>query len=56
MQIYLVIAQIGGPGDKEVWLPGSTIELDDVRAMLHLRAGNIRPMDQTIAPELPPRS
>lgn len=53
MQKYLVIVQIGGPGDKEIWLPGSSIELDDMRAALHLRAGNIRPLEQTILPELP---
>ena len=51
MQKYLVVAQIGGPGDKEIWVPGSTIELDDARAILHLRAGNIRPLDQTVVPE-----
>lgn len=53
-QEYLVLTKIGGAGDPEVWLPGSKILLDDARASVHLAAGNITPLDNTVLPQLLP--
>jgi hypothetical protein len=53
-QEYLVLVQIGGAGDAEVFQPGARIALDDDRARLHLAAGNIRPLDHTELPPEPP--
>lgn len=52
-QKYLVLVKIGGAGDPEVWLPGSEILLDEYRARIHLAAGNVRPLDQTVPPAAP---
>lgn len=49
-QEYLVLVRIGGPGDKEMWLPGSRIMLSGDRAMAHLAAGNVRAINDTIPP------
>lgn len=50
---YLVLLQIGGSGDPEIWLPGSYIELSDEKARLHLAAGSIAPFNPTDVPEEP---
>ena len=49
-QEYLVLIQIGGGGDKEIYRPGSRIMLDDVRAAAHLLAGNVQAINATVAP------
>ena len=48
MQEYLVLVPIAS--DTEVWRPGSKIKLDDVRAALHLAAGNVRVLENTMPP------
>ena len=53
-QEYRVVVQIGGAGDPEVYLPGSSILLDDARAAAHLAAGNIAPLDHTDVPTTAP--
>lgn len=52
-QEYLVLCQIGGAGDPEIWKPGSRIWLDDLRAALHLAAGNVAPLGATQPPQPP---
>jgi hypothetical protein len=52
-QEYIVLVQIGGSGDQEVWRPGSVIALNDERASLHLAAGNIQPLEHTELPLSP---
>ena len=46
-QEYLVLIQIGGAGDPEVWQPGSKIRLGAVAAGLHLAANNVRAIETT---------
>lgn len=53
-QEYLVLIQIGGAGDPEVWRPGSKILLSDEQARAHLAAGNVAPLEQTTPPQLLP--
>lgn len=52
-QEYLVLYQIGGAGDPEIWRAGSGIWLEDDKAAVHLAAGNIAPINKTVAPEAP---
>lgn len=42
---YLVLYQIGGAGDKEVWRPGSFIELTDEAAPKYIEAGLVRAIE-----------
>lgn len=50
MQKYLVMTRLAS--DTEIWMPGSMIELDDRRAAVHLKMGNVKPLDDTVAPAL----
>lgn len=44
---YLVLQPIGGTVENpDGWKVGSEIELDSVRAALHLAAGNVAKIDQ----------
>lgn len=52
-QEYLVLIQIGGAGDLEIWRTGSGVWLTDEQAAVHLAAGNIAPINKTIVPEPP---
>lgn len=52
-QEYLVIYQIGGAGDPEIWRAGSGIWLEDEQAAVHLAAGNIAPINKTVVPDPP---
>ena len=52
-QEYLVLIQIGGGGDKEIYRPGSRIMLDDARAAAHLVAGNVLAINATVEPKAP---
>ena len=52
-QEYLVLIQIGGGGDKEIYRPGSRIMLDDARAAAHLAAGNVAAINATVAQRPP---
>lgn len=49
-QQYLVLVQIGGAGDPEIYRVGSGIWLDDVTAAAHLLAGNVAAINATVAP------
>ena len=49
-QEYLVLIQIGGAGDPEIWHRGSGIWLTDEQAAIHLKAGNIAPINKTVVP------
>ena len=40
-QEYLVLAQIGGAGDPEIWQPGSKIWLTAKGAAAHLASANV---------------
>ena len=40
-QEYLVLAQIGGAGDPEIWQPGSRIWLTAKGAAAHLASANV---------------
>ena len=51
-QEYLVLAQIGGAGDPEVWQPGSKIWLTDKAAAAHLASANICKIDELSAESL----
>jgi len=51
-QEYLVLAQIGGAGDPEVWQPGSKIWLTDKAAAAHLASANICKIDELPAESL----
>ena len=53
-QEYLVLVQIGGAGDAEVWRVGSGVWLTDEQAAVHLRYGNIAPINKTVVPEPEP--
>jgi len=53
-QEYLVLIQIGGAGDPEIWRAGSAIWLTDEQAAIHLAAGNIAAINKTILPEPEP--
>lgn len=53
-QPYVVLVQLGGAGDKEMWRPGSIVELDEATAALHLRAGNVASIEVTVVPEEKP--
>lgn len=53
-QEYLVLIQIGGAGDPEIWRAGSGVWLTDEQAAVHLAAGNIAPINKTIVPEPEP--
>jgi len=53
---YLVLVQIGGAGDKEVWKPGSRIMLTDERALPHLLNHNIQAINATVPPATTPSS
>lgn len=44
---FLVLYKIGGAGDPETWLPGSTIRLDAERARLYLDAGLVCAIETT---------
>lgn len=46
-QEYLVLVQIGGAGDPEIWQPGSKIRLGPVAAAAHLAANNVRAIETT---------
>lgn len=46
-QEYLVLAQIGGAGDPEIWRPGSKIWLTAQAATAHLAAANVREIETT---------
>ena len=46
-QEYLVLVQIGGAGDPEIWQPGSKIRLAPVAAAAHLAANNVRAIETT---------
>ena len=48
---YLVLYQIGGSGDAEIWYPGSKIQLSAERAAIYLAAGLVRAIETTL--ELP---
>lgn len=50
---YLVINQIGGSGDKEVWRPGSFIELDDGVAPKYIEAALVRAIEVSNPPAAP---
>ena len=50
---YLVLYQIGGAGDKEVWRPGSMIELDQNKASIYLEAGLVRAIEVSTPPAAP---
>jgi len=50
-QEYLVLIQIGGAGDPEVWRAGSAIWLTDEQAAVHLAASNIAAINKTVLPE-----
>jgi len=50
---YLVLYQIGGSGDKEVWRPGSMIELDQTTATIYLAAGLVRAIEVSTPPVEP---
>lgn len=50
---YLVLYQIGGSGDKEVWRPGSMIELDQAKAAIYLEAGLVRAIEVSDPPAAP---
>lgn len=52
-QEYLVLYQIGGAGDPEIWRAGSGIWLEDDKAAVHLAAGNIVPINKTVVPAAP---
>ena len=47
-QRYVALVRIAS--DSEVWLPGSLIEMDDIRAALHMAAGNVAPLEGTVTP------
>lgn len=53
MKKYLVLTRLGSSTGGEVWLPGSAIELDDVRAQILLRAGAIEAINDTVPPAEP---
>ncbi len=53
-QEYLVLIQIGGAGDPEIWRAGSGVWLTDEQAAVHLAAGNIAPINKTVVPEPEP--
>lgn len=53
-QEYLVLVQIGGAGDAEIWRVGSGVWLTDEQAAVHLKYGNIAPINKTVVP--PPAS
>lgn len=53
-QEYLVLIQIGGAGDPEIWRAGSGVWLTDEQAAVHLAAGNIAPINKTVLPEPEP--
>ena len=44
---YLVLYQIGGAGDPEVWRPGSKIMLTPEKATAYLAAGLVRAIETT---------
>ena len=46
-QEYLVLAQIGGAGDPEIWRPGSKIWLTAEAATAHLASANVREIETT---------
>ena len=46
-QEYLVLAQIGGAGDPEIWQPGSKIWLTAEAATAHLASANVREIETT---------
>lgn len=52
-QKYVALRRLGGDG--EVWLPGSIIELDDIRARILLEKQAVAPWTDTKPPApLPP--
>lgn len=53
-QEYLVITQIGGAGDPEIWRAGSGIWLTDDEAAKYLVNGDIAPINKTVVPEPEP--
>jgi hypothetical protein len=52
-QEYLVLIQIGGAGDPEIWRAGAGVWLTDEQAAVHLAAGNIQAINKTVVPEAP---
>jgi hypothetical protein len=51
-QKYLVLIRMAS--DTEVWLPGSMIELDEVKSAIHLAAGNVALLEGTTPPPVTP--
>lgn len=47
---YLVLYQIGGAGDKQIWRPGSFIELTDEVAPKYIEAGLVRAIEVSNPP------
>jgi hypothetical protein len=47
---YLVLYQIGGAGDKQIWRPGSFIELTDEAAPKYIEAGLVRAIEVSNPP------
>ena len=50
---YLVLYQIGGSGDKQIWRPGSFIELTDEVAPKYIEAGLVRAIEVSNPPAAP---
>lgn len=49
-QDYVVLVSLSSADGTERWTPGSKIALDDARALIHLAAGNVAPLDHTTPP------
>ncbi len=49
-QQYVVLVPISSMDGNTRWMPGSLIELEDERAAIHLRQGNVAPLDHTTPP------
>lgn len=52
MQTYLVLSRIASESGDRVWLPGSAIELDDLKATVLLRAEVIQAINDTVPPPI----
>ena len=57
---YLVLYQIGGAGDPVIYRRGAVIEvprdMEQARADIHVVHGNLRPVDGTPEPAVPPEA
>jgi hypothetical protein len=53
MQEYIALVTIASEDGSERWVPGSKILLDDTKAEIHLRLGNVIPMENTTVPPQP---